>query len=99
MHVDEFLKTGGIPEWLNGLEYVPQRLKNLNEINKLLAHRPWLITKEHIQVLRISLKYRGLCLGLNFKHLHIKNLKNKTIILICVEKINVESGFNICTNK
>jgi len=50
MHVDEFLKTGGIAEWLNGLEYIPQRLKNLNEINKLLAHRPWLITKEHIQV-------------------------------------------------
>lgn len=50
MHVDEFLKTGGIAEWLNGLEYVPQRLRNLNEINKLLAHRPWLITKEHIQV-------------------------------------------------
>ncbi|XP_006887399.1 PREDICTED: sestrin-3 isoform X3 [Elephantulus edwardii] len=51
MHVDEFLKTGGMAEWLNGLEYVPQRLKNLNEINKLLAHRPWLITKEHIQKL------------------------------------------------
>ncbi|NXW82021.1 SESN3 protein, partial [Alopecoenas beccarii] len=51
MHVDEFLKTGGIAEWLNGLEYIPQRLKNLNEINKLLAHRPWLITKEHIQKL------------------------------------------------
>lgn len=55
MHVDEFLKTGGIAEWLNGLQYVPQRLKNLNEINKLLAHRPWLITKEHIQVPSISL--------------------------------------------
>ncbi|XP_020665014.3 sestrin-3 [Pogona vitticeps] len=51
MHVDEFLKTGGIPEWLNGLEYIPQRLKNLNEINKLLAHRPWLVSKEHIQKL------------------------------------------------
>ncbi|XP_030415801.1 sestrin-3 isoform X6 [Gopherus evgoodei] len=51
MHVDEFLKTGGIAEWLNGLEYIPQRLKNLNEINKLLAHQPWLITKEHIQKL------------------------------------------------
>lgn len=51
MHVDEFLNTGGSSEWLNGLEYVPQRLKNLNEINKLLAHRPWLITKEHIQKL------------------------------------------------
>ncbi|KAM8974911.1 sestrin-3 [Pelodytes ibericus] len=51
MHVDEFLNTGGSSEWLNGLEYIPQRLKNLNEINKLLAHRPWLITKEHIQKL------------------------------------------------
>ncbi|XP_016042616.1 sestrin-3 isoform X2 [Erinaceus europaeus] len=51
MHVDEFLKTGGSAEWLNGLAYVPQRLRNLNEINKLLAHRPWLITKEHIQEL------------------------------------------------
>ncbi|XP_030056077.1 sestrin-3 [Microcaecilia unicolor] len=51
MHVDEFLKTGGIAEWLNGLDYIPQRLRNLNEINKLLAHRPWLITKEHIQEL------------------------------------------------
>lgn len=51
MHVDEFLKTGGIAEWLNGLEYVPQRLRNLNDINKLLAHRPWLVTKEHIQKL------------------------------------------------
>uniref|UniRef100_A0A8C5LLK0 Sestrin 3 n=1 Tax=Leptobrachium leishanense TaxID=445787 RepID=A0A8C5LLK0_9ANUR len=51
MHVDEFLNNGGSSEWLNGLEYVPQRLKNLNEINKILAHRPWLITKEHIQKL------------------------------------------------
>lgn len=50
MHVDEFLKTGGEAEWLSGLELVPQRLRNLSEINKLLAHRPWLVTKEHIQV-------------------------------------------------
>ncbi|XP_078513105.1 sestrin-3 [Lissotriton helveticus] len=51
LHNDEFLKTRGDPEWLKGLEYVPQRLRNLNEINKLLAHRPWLVTKEHIQSL------------------------------------------------
>ncbi|XP_064413994.1 sestrin-3-like isoform X2 [Latimeria chalumnae] len=51
MHVNEFLQVGGDAEWLNGLDYVPQRLKNLNEINKILAHRPWLITKEHIQKL------------------------------------------------
>ncbi|OCT93252.1 sestrin-3 [Xenopus laevis] len=51
MHVEEFLSTGGSAEWLSGLEYIPQKLKNLNEINKLLAHRPWLIKKEHIQKL------------------------------------------------
>lgn len=41
---------GGNPAWLQGLHYAPQKLRNLNEINKLLAHRPWLITKEHIEV-------------------------------------------------
>lgn len=46
----EFLQTGGDPEWLLGLHRAPEKLRKLNEINKLLAHRPWLITKEHIQV-------------------------------------------------
>lgn len=46
----EFLHTGGDPEWLLGLHRAPEKLRKLNEINKLLAHRPWLITKEHIQV-------------------------------------------------
>lgn len=47
----EFLQTGGDPEWLLGLHRAPEKLRKLSEINKLLAHRPWLITKEHIQVL------------------------------------------------
>ncbi|RXM32612.1 Sestrin-3 [Acipenser ruthenus] len=51
MHVHEFLQIGMCLEWLNGLDFAPQRLRNLNEINKILAHRPWLITKEHIQKL------------------------------------------------
>lgn len=46
----EFLKVGGTPDWLQGLHCAPQKLRNLNEINKILAHRPWLITKEHIEV-------------------------------------------------
>lgn len=46
----EFLQVGGNPAWLQGLHCAPQKLRNLNEINKLLAHRPWLITKEHIEV-------------------------------------------------
>lgn len=50
LHMEEFLRVGGNPAWLQGLHYAPQKLRNLNEINKLLAHRPWLITKEHIEV-------------------------------------------------
>lgn len=49
-HMTEFLQTGGDPEWLLGLHRAPEKLRKLSEINKLLAHRPWLITKEHIQV-------------------------------------------------
>ncbi|XP_071624199.1 sestrin-2 isoform X2 [Heliangelus exortis] len=51
LHMGEFLQVGGNPEWLQGLHCAPQKLRNLNEINKLLAHRPWLITKEHIEAL------------------------------------------------
>ncbi|NXX96400.1 SESN2 protein, partial [Centropus bengalensis] len=51
LHTREFLQAGGNPEWLRGLHCAPQKLRNLNEINKLLAHRPWLITKEHIEAL------------------------------------------------
>ncbi|XP_028942370.1 LOW QUALITY PROTEIN: sestrin-3-like [Antrostomus carolinensis] len=51
LHVLQFLRAGGDPQWLRGLDFIPQKLRNLNEINKILAHRPWLITKEHIEVL------------------------------------------------
>ncbi|KFO79105.1 Sestrin-1, partial [Cuculus canorus] len=49
LHVNDFLHVGGDPKWLNGLENAPQKLQNLGELNKMLAHRPWLITKEHIE--------------------------------------------------
>lgn len=63
LHVNDFLHVGGDPKWLNGLENAPQKLQNLGELNKVLAHRPWLITKEHIEVSRsnvprVSLKRR-----------------------------------------
>ncbi|XP_030360140.1 sestrin-2 isoform X1 [Strigops habroptila] len=51
LHMAEFLQVGGNPAWLQGLHCAPPKLRNLNEINKLLAHRPWLITKEHIEAL------------------------------------------------
>ncbi|NXG33094.1 SESN2 protein, partial [Dromaius novaehollandiae] len=51
LHMGEFLQVGGNPAWLQGLHCAPPKLRSLNEINKLLAHRPWLITKEHIEAL------------------------------------------------
>ncbi|XP_065585446.1 sestrin-3-like [Cyrtonyx montezumae] len=55
LHVLQFLRAGGDPQWLRGLDFIPPKLRNLSEINKILAHRPWLITKEHIEkLLKIS---------------------------------------------
>jgi sestrin len=48
----EFLSCGGDPAWLQGLQFAPKKLRNLNELNKILAHRPWLITRQHIECLR-----------------------------------------------
>lgn len=50
LHVNDFLQVGGNPKWLNGLNEATQKLQQLGEINKILAHRPWLLTKEHIEV-------------------------------------------------
>lgn len=50
LHVNDFLQVGGDPKWLNGLDEAPQKLQQLGELNKILAHRPWLLTKEHIEV-------------------------------------------------
>ncbi|XP_064601161.1 sestrin-3-like [Liolophura sinensis] len=47
----EFVLAGGDEAWLKGLDYIPQKLRNLYEVNKLLAHRPWMITKDHIEKL------------------------------------------------
>ncbi|XP_016148773.1 sestrin-1 isoform X1 [Sinocyclocheilus grahami] len=49
LHVNDFLQVGGDPKWLNGLEEAPQKLQAIGELNKILAHRPWLLTKEHIE--------------------------------------------------
>ena len=50
LHIQEFILQGGDPNWLNGLHCIPQKLRDLYEINKILAHRPWLIQKSHIEV-------------------------------------------------
>ncbi|PVD28225.1 hypothetical protein C0Q70_10812 [Pomacea canaliculata] len=49
LHAQEFLIQGGDPEWLRGFSYAPQKLQDLNDVNKILAHRPWLLTKQHIE--------------------------------------------------
>ncbi|XP_068199170.1 sestrin-1 isoform X1 [Antennarius striatus] len=51
LHVNDFLQVGGDPKWLNGLSDAPRKLQQLGELNKILAHRPWLLTKEHIECL------------------------------------------------
>lgn len=52
--VAEFLIQGGDERWLSGLEAIPAKLRDLYELNKILAHRPWLITKHHIEVYVVS---------------------------------------------
>jgi len=49
LHEKEFIAEGGDVKWLNGLEFIPQKLRAIYDINKILAHRPWLLTKEHIE--------------------------------------------------
>lgn len=49
LHEKEFLEESGDVTWLKGLEFVPQKLRAIYDINKILAHRPWLLTKEHIE--------------------------------------------------
>ncbi|XP_055373986.1 sestrin homolog isoform X2 [Condylostylus longicornis] len=51
MYEKEFLHIGGDPKWLSGLEYIPTKLRAIYNINKLLAHRPWLLRKQHIECL------------------------------------------------
>ncbi|XP_033235130.1 sestrin homolog isoform X1 [Drosophila pseudoobscura] len=47
----EFINQGGSSEWLRGLDHIPDKLRAIYDINKILAHRPWLLRKEHIELL------------------------------------------------
>lgn len=46
----EFVMNGGNVRWLDGLDYIPQKLRSLLEVNQILSHQPWLLTKDHIAV-------------------------------------------------
>uniref|UniRef100_A0A182WX33 eIF-4F 25 kDa subunit n=1 Tax=Anopheles quadriannulatus TaxID=34691 RepID=A0A182WX33_ANOQN len=49
LYEEIFLANGGDPNWLNGLEHIPPKLRAISDINKILAHRPWLLNKEHVE--------------------------------------------------
>jgi sestrin len=50
---NEFIDQGGDPFWLEGLKAIPAKLQNLYEINKILAHTPWLLNKCYIEVINM----------------------------------------------
>merc|ERR1719234_2358309 len=44
--------TGGQQEWIDqGLAAAPIKIQKLYELNKILAHRPWSLTQNHIEEL------------------------------------------------
>ncbi|XP_052871147.1 sestrin homolog [Anopheles cruzii] len=49
LYEDVFVANGGDPKWLNGLEHIPAKLRAIADINKILAHRPWLLNKTHVE--------------------------------------------------
>lgn len=49
IHSTEFLLQHGDEQWLKGVQHAPAKLQRLSEVNRILAHRPWLITTDHIQ--------------------------------------------------
>lgn len=53
----EFRLQGGNHNWLKGLNHIPTKLRNLYDINKILAHRPWLLNRSHIEVNMIYIYY------------------------------------------
>lgn len=45
----DFLLAGGDPQWLCGINYACPKLQALSDLNKLLAHRPWLVNTKHVE--------------------------------------------------
>lgn len=46
----EYRAKGGDPLWLKGLQYIPAKIYNLLQLNKMLCHQPWYITEKHFEV-------------------------------------------------
>jgi hypothetical protein len=46
-----------VQSWLESglsVEKAPAKLKQLQTLNKMLAHRPWMVNKNHIKARKIS---------------------------------------------
>jgi hypothetical protein len=49
---ETFLQVGGEPSWLIfGIDIVPVKLKKISKLNNLLAHQPWKISVDDLNVL------------------------------------------------
>lgn len=46
----DFRNAGGDIRWMAGVHLAPPKIYALVSINNLLAHRPWLLLPQHIQV-------------------------------------------------
>lgn len=46
----DFRSAGGDTRWLAGLHHAPPKFSALASINNILAHQPWLLSPQHIQV-------------------------------------------------
>eukprot|EP00092_Neocalanus_flemingeri_P025077 GFUD01027193.1.p1 GENE.GFUD01027193.1~~GFUD01027193.1.p1 ORF type:complete len:477 (-),score=107.48 GFUD01027193.1:237-1583(-) len=48
-HKKELVRLGGNIEWVEkGLGAAPKKIRKLYELNMILAHRPWVLTAQHI---------------------------------------------------
>ncbi|XP_066964698.1 sestrin-2-like [Macrobrachium rosenbergii] len=47
----DFRNAGGDMRWTVGLQHAPPKLYALTAINNILAHRPWLLSPQHIEQL------------------------------------------------
>lgn len=73
----EFISQKGKRSWLSGIENIPQKLQDLNELNKLLCHQPWLINHGLIQVSSLKRSTIIISFQIRLYYEFKKLLKNK----------------------
>lgn len=57
VHKEEFLRCMGQEIWLEGQINAAQKIRDIDVINRLLAHRPWLLQASHLQVRKKTSNY------------------------------------------